>query len=59
MRTQPVEFANVASLRESQPNLEKGTYIIFYKSDVDDMRELFPNLSVLKTGKIWTIARYE
>jgi len=59
MRTQPEEYDDVASLKESKFRLERGTFIIFYKSDIDDMLELFPTLSVLKTGKIWTIAHYE
>jgi 4-amino-4-deoxy-L-arabinose transferase-like glycosyltransferase len=52
-------YRDLNSFIESEPSVEKGSYIIFYKDDVNEMTGLFPNLSIRETGKIWTIAIVE
>ena len=59
MRSIPEEYTDFESFKESKPHLEEGSFIIFYKYDLADMRELYPTLRVLETGKIWSMAYYE
>jgi len=52
-------YRDMNSFIESKPSVESGSFIIFYKGDIDEMSQLLPTLSVLETGKIWIIARVE
>ena len=52
-------YRDMDSFIESKPPVERGSFIIFYRGDMDEMSQLLPTLSVLQTGKIWIIARVE
>jgi 4-amino-4-deoxy-L-arabinose transferase-like glycosyltransferase len=59
MRKRSEGYRDFESFAGSVSEIEKGSFVIFYKGDTGRMLGLFPSLTVLQTGRIWNIAKYE